>query len=449
MLFHSLEFFYLLLTLWIFYYLPPLRRHQATLLLLGSFFFYSWESSHYLILLVASAVWSSHCGERSSSSRLWLFLGMLGNLGLLGFFKYATLFFPAFFSGSLEQSKNLGLIYLPLPIGISFFTFQGISLVVDQSRSSEQLQSGKLIPRLLYISFFPQLIAGPIVRARYFLKQLGPKQIADIDWSSCYRYLVLGFFFKRVIADNLKDLTNWIKYPEFLALPSFELLLFLVAYSVQIFADFAGYSLIAMGLAGLFGYVLPVNFNRPYLATSFSDFWRRWHMTLSQFLRDYLYIPLGGNRQGIWRTYAHLMVVMALGGLWHGASWNYVAWGLAHGVFLVMEHPFRALRLNLVLTAIRGVTVYLAVTLAWLLFVLPTPGQWLEYIFALSSNWGRRPDFGDTYLALLFIVPVCFYHSLEWMPRLKERIAPMAYGVLLFLIFVESGAPGDFIYFQF
>lgn len=448
MLFHSREFFFLLSLLWLLYYLPILRKQQKMILLLGSFAFYSWENSHYLVLLATSAFWSSLCADRAQRSRTWLYLGVAGNLALLAFFKYANLLMPGLFTHSLEVSKASGLIFLPLPVGISFFTFQGISLVVDQSRDEAGLRPGDRVSRLLYIAFFPQLIAGPIVRARHFLIQLGPKTLGQINWSLCYRYLVLGFFFKRVVADNLKDLDKWFQYPKFLELSSVELATFLVAYSARIFADFAGYSLIAMGLAGLFGYALPMNFNRPYLATSFSDFWRRWHITLSQWLRDYLYIPLGGNRRGLIRTYANLMVVMALGGLWHGASWNYVAWGLAHGLFLVGEHPFRARIRGRWRTFAWGVLVYGLVTLAWLLFVLPTPAQWVEYVRAMARLPGPFNP-GDLFTAAFFVAPVGIYHALAWTPSWKERLSPVIYGLLLFLITVESGTPGDFIYFQF
>ncbi|MEQ8682884.1 MAG: MBOAT family O-acyltransferase, partial [Cyclobacteriaceae bacterium] len=230
------------------------------------------------------------------------------------------------------------LIAIPLPIGISFFTFQGISLLVDAYRNragtSDQIRVlpfwKLLFHTSLYISLFPQLVAGPIVKAHDFYPQIRTKYLSGIQWNYVFQHVVTGYFLKMVVADNLKDFTGELVWPSFERFSSVELLVYLFGYSMQIFADFAGYSLIAIGISGLFGYIIPQNFNFPYVASGFSDFWKRWHISLSTFLKEYLYIPLGGNRKGRVRTYLNLMIVMALGGLWHGAlfmDWHWLQKG--------------------------------------------------------------------------------------------------------------------------
>ena len=266
----------------------------------------------------------------------------------------------------------------------------------------------------LFKSFFPYLVAGPIVKAHEFYPQIEAKNLQDIAWETAFRCLVVGYFLKMVVADNLKDATFWIEYPHFLRHSSVGLLALLFGFSMQIFADFAGYSLIAIGLGHLFGYNLPTNFNFPYLSRSFSEFWKRWHISLSTWLRDYLYFPLGGNRKGKIRTYLNLFIVMFLGGLWHGASWKYAVWGSFHGLALAVERLFRN-KINLprhwVLDSLRVLVVFSFVTFAWLLFRLPTLKQVYDYLGRHFQRRGRnalcncrvRPDLlrtGHTLLCL-------------------------------------------------
>ena len=279
-------------------------------------------------------------------------IGIAANLSILAFFKYAGLLSRTFLSIDPQQGGGVGhfIAMIPLPVGISFFTFQGMSLVADTfgSRNLPQLQqivhrkaSRHWLHTMLFVSYFPQLVAGPILKAHEFLPQIRQKFFGTINWERCFRPLILGYFLKMVIADNLKDYTYWIEYPYFLEFHSLHLLGMLFGYSMQIFADFAGYSLIAIGIGRLFGYELMTNFNFPYISRSFSEFWRRWHISLSSWLRDYLYVPLGGNRKGRVRTYLNLFLVMFLGGLWHGAAWSYAVWGTTHGLFLAVERALR------------------------------------------------------------------------------------------------------------
>src|SRR3954447_10537942 len=409
MLFNSIPFVILVLVTFGLYYIPFLRRGQVLVLIAASFIFYAYERPSLLLLLLASIainVVTSYfvAVDKVSRQRLWAVLGVVLNLGLLLFFKYSPLFANTFMGGG---STSLGrfLISIPLPIGISFFTFQGISLVVEVFRDQQHRGDGGSHPRVvprnfmehlantaLFKSFFPYLVAGPIVKAHEFYPQLGPKKFRDIRWEAAFRALTIGYFLKMVVADNMKDATFWIEYPFFMNDSAFALIALIFGYSMQIFADFAGYSLIAIGLGHLFGYALPINFNFPYISRSFSEFWRRWHISLSTWLRDYLYFPLGGNRKGKLRTYLNLFIVMFLGGLWHGASWKYAVWGTFHGLALALERLLTnkiTLPRNWILDSLRVLIVFSFVTLAWLLFKLPTLQQALDYLSAIFNSVGQ------------------------------------------------------------
>ena len=291
MLFNSYQFVVLVIVTMMLFYLPSAVKLQRFILILASFVFYASNQPVLLLLLLFSIAINItttslvRCGT-PSNRHFFAALGVVLNLGVLVFFKYSPLLGRTLFN----SPNTLGdfLISIPLPIGISFFTFQGITLLVDTLRFNEDstkfaLPYGSTINHVinttLYISFFPQLVAGPIVKAHDFIPQITPKLFQKIDWNSCFNHLVSGYFLKIVIADNLKDQTFWISYPYFEALGTGTLISLLFGYSMQIFADFAGYSLIAMGVAGLFGYKLPENFNFPYISRSISEFWRRWHIS--------------------------------------------------------------------------------------------------------------------------------------------------------------------------
>ena len=467
MLFNSLEFVVLVLLTGILYYSNILRPFQVVILIVASFVFYGSHNPSLLLLLLFSVSvnaftsWKVHFGN-TAHARKWAFAGVATNLLVLAFFKYAGLFASSL---PLPTSTAEFLSTIPLPIGISFFTFQGISLLIDTFNESEDDSETKnslvapdgrthFLSTVFYISFFPQLVAGPIVKAHEFLPQIGVKRFANIDWDYCFQKLVLGYFLKMFVADNLKDYTFWIQYPFFLNLSSADLVLLLFGYSMQIFADFAGYSLIAIGVAGLFGYRLPKNFDFPYIAASFSEFWRRWHISLSTWLRDYLYFPLGGNRKGRVRTYFNLFVVMFLGGLWHGAAWSYAVWGTVHGLALAVERLLRnrfRLPEGTVSLWIQRIGVFCFVTFAWLLFKLPEFSHVVAYVEAIGTNLSKRPNIATAYYVLFFSFPVVAYHAhyLIDSPNLKKAIRPYLLGMMLFMLIFNSGSPGEFIYFQF
>lgn len=514
MLFNTWTFLVFLAVTFVAYHFLPWQGRQRVwwqigLLTVASYVFYAWHTP-WLVIILAASTWINayvtlrlvRPGTPPEERKKWVTFAIMANLGVLIFFKYASLIVGSFLPRSRWSHWGFDLTQIPLPVGISFFTFQGISLVVDvyrkpevvredgkskvESRKSgdacllgDSLGHSKLStldsrPSSLFFkvaffkAFFPQLVAGPIVKAHEFMHQIGAKSLARIDWDDAVKKLILGFFLKMVVADNLREATAWLHYPQFMGNSGLNLLFMLYAFSFQIFADFAGYSLIAMGLARLFGYELPMNFNFPYISQSITEFWRRWHISLSTWLREYLYIPLGGNRKGALRTYANLIVVMLLGGLWHGAAWSFMVWGGAHGVFLALERLIGVKvegekvgkwGQGLLVTA-RIILTFNLVSFMWLLFQLPDirhVGAYLQEIAACRS--GNSPQI--MFAVLFFGLPVIVYHfwgmlrPRYWMTfetkhsRAATFLMNGTYGILLFLILVNSGSPGSFLYFQF
>lgn len=468
MLFTSFIFAGLVVITFILYYLPILSKIQVPILITSSLLFYSYNQPILVLLLILSVlinIFSSYFVTYGNPNhrKLYAILGVALNLLILLFFKYSPLFSKTFFN----ETSSVGefLINMPLPIGISFFTFQGISLVVDVYKQ-KYFDNKDIVPKsflkhservFFFKGFFPQLISGPIVKAHEFIPQIRVKYFKDIQWESFLKTIVTGYFLKMVVADNLNDLTFWLAYPFFEAQSTLNLLFLLFAYSCQIFADFAGYSLIAIGLAKLFGYDFKANFNFPYISSSFKEFWKRWHISLSSFLMEYLYIPLGGNKKGKVRTYINLMIVMFLGGLWHGASWSYAVWGSFHGIALAIER-FLSDKINInphkLLKVFKVLMVFSFVTLAWLLFKLPNFEHVIDYFKCLGRNTGVEINFKTIVYIALYSTPVLIYHLIY---LIKERpyyfqiksLEYVPYGAMLFLIFVNSGSSGAFIYFQF
>jgi alginate O-acetyltransferase complex protein AlgI len=493
MLFNTFPFVWLFLATFVVYYLPFLRRWQVGVLIVASFIFYGYSSPKLLILLVSSIALNTLTSYQVAKQphparRWWAFAGVLVNLGILGFFKYAGLLTSLALGITHAEKGQLAqyLTQIPLPIGISFYTFEGISLLLDVWRKKDgacvvtspggnvaaaSTPGRHLRNTALFIAFFPHLIAGPILKAAGFYPQITAKRFRDIPWTVVFRALVTGYFLKMVVADNLKDYTFWIAYPYYRAIDSVTNCTLLFGYSIQIFADFAGYSLIAIGLGGLFGYTLPQNFNMPYISRSIGEFWRRWHISLSTWLRDYLYIPLGGNRLGGVRTYINLMLVMLLGGLWHGAALSYMFWGGYHGIGLATERFFAerreagnlgpAARPGLLLSAAQMLGVFLFVTLGWLFFKLTDFGYALDFL-RVVAQCRIAPNPGQIIAVALFSFPVIVYHlhylcstgeEGDWPALLVKQfwpvMEPAALGLMLTLLVVDSGSSHAFIYFQF
>lgn len=442
----------------------------VAVLLVASVVFYAWHVPIYIAILIASAgvdyvaaLVLARVPPEATARRRWILGVSLGvNLGLLGFFKYAGLLNDAVARAARTVGIEIPIteVSLILPMGISFYTFQSMSYTIDVYR-------GVLAPIrsftgfFLYIIFFPQLVAGPIVRAVDFLPQMPrPRRLRLKVFYEGVWLMIVGFFLKMVCADNLAVYVDahWDAGYGERATAAFAAWL-AVMFSGQIFADFAGYSSIARGLSYLLGYRLPINFNAPYIAGSLKEFWERWHITLSSWLRDYLYVPLGGNRRGRVRTYVNLLLVMLLGGLWHGAAYTYVMWGAIHGAALAVE---RALGLQ----NDRGVGRFIPVRLLW--FVVTQAVVLVAWVFFRSSSFDNAMAFlaniavmdfhmldSWSWVGMLFLAPLVIHHAWCWAEerRLVGALTPsgraalaavMVYGIVT--LYAGSSA---FIYFQF
>ena len=438
-------------------------------LIVSSALFYAWHIPAYIGILLLSAgidywaaLWLERVPQSAVGRRRWILTISLGtNLGLLAFFKYSGFFMRVLADLIGEDAAALPPeLGIALPMGISFYTFQSMSYTIDVYRGQLKALRG-FWPFFLFISFFPQLVAGPIVRAVEFLPQMPRRR----RLRACVFYegawlIISGFFLKMVCADNLAVYVDefWSRGAEEDAGSGFALWLALM-FSGQIFADFAGYSNIARGTAYLLGYRLPLNFNAPYLAASFKNFWERWHMTLSRWLRDYLYVPLGGNRHGPVRTYVNLMIVMVLGGLWHGAAYTFIAWGAIHGAALAVERLLHLHRddgwgQQLAVRVGWYAVVQSVVLVAWVYFrsqSMEEAGLILGNIAALQ-DWSIGPR--ET-VGALFLLPIALHHAYVWVEdrRLLGPVAPptravLAAGMVYAIVTLYAGT-ADFIYFQF
>jgi D-alanyl-lipoteichoic acid acyltransferase DltB (MBOAT superfamily) len=383
MLFNSYEFIFLFLpiTLIIFFSIGGKGHHRIAIAWLvgASLFFYAWWNPAYLGLMLISILFNYAIGVAlaNKAHKLTLTFGIAVNLLLLGYFKYAN-----FFVDNLNQltGTNYHLETILLPLAISFFTFQQITYLVDAYKG--ETKEYKFLHYCLFVTFFPQLIAGPIVHHREMLPQFAKNCIYKLNHEHLAVGLTiffLGLFKKLILADGIAIYATpvFAAAEQGVALTFFEAWGGALAYTFQLYFDFSGYSDMAIGIARMFGVRLPLNFHSPYKAVNIIEFWRRWHITLSRFLRDYLYIPLGGSRKGKVRRYLNLMITMLLGGLWHGAGWTFVVWGALHGFYLMMNHAWhtvrRALGHDLSHSSCWGrglsqLITFIAIVVAWVFF---------------------------------------------------------------------------------
>lgn len=356
-------------------------------LALASLFFYGYWDARYLPLLLASILFNYWCGMRIGAAgarrRRWLVFALTANLALLAYYKYANFFIDSLNRVAGAQVPDWSII---LPIGISFFTFTQIAFLVDCYRGLAG--EYRFTHYTLFVSYFPHLIAGPVLHHKEMMPQFDARPRPNAaDFAVGISIFVMGLAKKVLLADPLSVLVG----PVFAAGAEPQLVeawIGALAYTMQLYFDFSGYSDMAIGLSRLFGVRLPLNFNSPYQAANISEFWRRWHMTLSRFLRDYLYVPLGGNRSGKVARYRNLLLTMVLGGLWHGAGWTFVVWGGLHGFYLVLHHAWQALRGQQPPRWWgRGLT-FLAVMLAWVIFRAPDLATAGDVLLALAGGNG-------------------------------------------------------------
>jgi len=377
MLFNSSTFLFFFIIVFIIYWsINNDFKKQNVLLLISSYVFYAWWDWRFLSLIIISSVIDYIVGLKISHSetnkKKWLIVSLIANLGLLSFFKYFN-FFTQSFSDMMQifgwQPNDLTLNII-LPVGISFYTFQTLSYTIDIYRKSFK-PTNNLISFFTYIAFFPQLVAGPIERASNLLPQIERKRTFKKEWfNEGLIQILIGLFRKIVIADTLGAYVDTI-YENIGIYNSSSIILATFLYAFQIYYDFSGYSDIAIGTAKLLGFKFNPNFNLPYFSKSLTEFWRKWHMSLSYWLRDYLYISLGGNRKGIKITYRNLMLTMLLGGLWHGSSWNFVIWGGIHGFVLSVEkflNSKKYISLPKKINFLGYLITFLVVLLSWVFF---------------------------------------------------------------------------------
>lgn len=460
MLFTQLEFPIFFAIVLIATWLTRNRASRNLVLLVASYYFYAYWDYRFCGLLVLSTVVDFFVAKAIQSSaddrtrRFLLWTSLCVNLGVLGFFKYFNFFIES--ARPLLESIGLsgGTLSIILPVGISFYTFQTLSYTIDVYRGKLKATES-LLDFALYVAFFPQLVAGPIVRARELLPQLAmvPR------WSKrrCYggaQQMLRGAVKKVLLADRLGEMVDVVfAGPELYS--GVTVWIAVIAYAGQIYYDFSGYSDIAIGAAKMLGYRFPANFRHPYLATSIADFWHRWHITLSRWLRDYLYISLGGNRGTSVATYRNLLITMTLGGLWHGAAWTFVLWGIWHGAVLAFERYFRIVVKLRPWFLVRWGTTMLIVLVGWVLFRssdLRTTQVVLAKMLTFCSGIHWYPP-----LALGAIACLLLEHA-AWKTRLRRAMrlpalawySPIATTVMLWaLILYAPRGFRPFVYFQF
>jgi alginate O-acetyltransferase complex protein AlgI len=472
MLFNSFVFLFFFLWVLVVHHSPISWTLKKMHLLAMSYLFYAAWNPPFVLLLLISTFWDwniaekIHRSETQKKRRLWLSLSLTLNLGLLVVFKYSSFLIENFnhliaFTGVQWTLTDPGLI---LPMGISFYTFQTLSYTLD-------VYFKRLKPwhsfndYALFVSFFPQLVAGPIVRAKDFLPQTqNQTKTSSSVFSVGVSLFIIGLFQKMVLADAFFAPIVDQVFSSSQSLDSSSAWIGGVLFSAQIFCDFSGYSLCAIGVAMCLGFRLPINFKSPFAAIGFSDFWRRWHISLSSWLRDYLYIPLGGNRSGRFKTFRNLSLTMLLGGLWHGAAWTFIVWGGLHGLYLIVERLLKShwrwkLHNNIFAQWFLSLLTFFFIMLAFVVFRADSFQQAIDIILAMFSGtqtqsliawdwWTQIVLF--TFLALLLVqwalrhkTPTDVITNMPWILR------SMILYACLILIVISSGGSDAFIYFQF
>jgi alginate O-acetyltransferase complex protein AlgI len=473
LLFNSLTFIVFFAAVMAIHYSPISWTAKKCSLLVASYVFYAaWNPPFAILLALSTAVdwkaaqWIAR-SDTKARRNAFLLLSLVFNLGLLAFFKYGEF--------ALENwtalMKALGVDYkapewnIVLPVGISFYTFQTMAYTLDVYLR-RAAPSKSLLDFSLFVSFFPQLVAGPIVRPSQLVPQFAEPKQADMR-TVCWglALMTIGLFEKVVLADTFLAPASDGAFGADRAIAPLDAWTGVLAFSGQIFFDFSGYSTTAVGVALALGFALPNNFNFPYAAIGFSDFWRRWHISLSTWLRDYLYIPLGGNKKGRLRTYANLMITMLLGGLWHGASWTFVVWGGLHGLYLAAERalkefiPDRKAFHSFAFKAAMAMVTYFLVNVTWVFFRAEDfahASRFLGSMFGLHAEAERVLYWNDIIPALLVISAMVITHwrmRATTMEGLVEKapafLVAIVWALMLFALVAAQGSDAAFIYFQF
>lgn len=481
MVFSSLIFICLFLPVVLILYMICPARYRNLLLTLASLLFYAWGEPRYIFIMLFSTVFDYgngrlieyFDGQKKAQAKKWiLVLSVAGNLGILFFFKYTDLLIR---SWNQLTVSHLGLLNLALPIGISFYTFQTMSYTIDVYRGRVKAQHN-LIAFGMYVSMFPQLIAGPIVRYQCIENQLEKRVITEERWVKGMQRFLIGLGKKVIFANQIGLLWDEIVKENILSLSTTGAWLGAIAYTFQIYFDFSGYSDMAIGLGQMFGFTLPENFNYPYESRNITEFWRRWHMTLGTWFREYLYIPLGGNRKGIQRQIVNLLIVWFLTGLWHGASWNFVLWGLYFFVILMVEKVFLLKEMERWPKTLRHVYGKFFIVVGWVLFAVEDfdkMGSYLQIMFGIKNSLINETAVYQLQVYGIFMVVLAVASTrlpIKLMNKLRrhmlrvetefavkkgkqvEFLAYSAYTILILLIsmgLLISGSYNPFLYFRF
>lgn len=474
MLFNSYLFWTYFAIVYLLYRLLP-HRGQNWMLLVASYIFYGWWDWRFLFLLGLTSVMDYIIGLKIGLSRTpreakgYLLVSVIANLGLLGFFKYYGFFARelAELGQTLGMNLSLPMLNIVLPVGISFYTFQELSYTIDVYRKRIE-PVRRLSDFALYVSFFPQLVAGPIERSENLIPQvLRPRTVRLADFGPGLYLVLSGLFTKIVLADNMAMIANSIFAADPNTLSGAECLMGVYAFALQVYGDFSGYSSIARGIAKWMGFDLMLNFRMPYLALSPSDFWRRWHISLSTWLRDYLYIPLGGSRGSTWKTYRNLMLTMTLGGLWHGANWTFLCWGIYHGLLLCLYRPFEKGPVDEFaprrfgdwpINFLRGLVMFHLVCFGWVMFRAESMHQVWIFMERIALHFEMTP-YAKLLFGLIAFYALPFLLFEYWLEKRKNVMGLMevpwlARGLVYvyFVVMLQLCPPEqahEFIYFQF
>jgi alginate O-acetyltransferase complex protein AlgI len=446
---------------------------QNTFLLIASLFFYSWGEGYLVGLMLVSITCNYFIAlgiDRFASTKKWILAaGLILNLSLLATYKYAD-----FIVGNINtlllilNFKTFEQPNIHLPLGISFFTFQAMSYIIDVYRGDAKHEKN-LFNVGLYIALFPQLIAGPIVRFHDIAQQIVSRTVSNHLFFSGLRRFIFGLAKKVLIANTLGEVADEIFALDEESRTMQLATLGIICYTLQIYFDFSGYSDMAIGLGRMFGFRFLENFNYPYISSSIQEFWRRWHMSLSRWFRDYLYIPLGGGRVATWRVYFNLVTVFFLCGLWHGASWNFVVWGMIHGIFLILERAGLNKIIERTWRPLCHAYVLFVVIISWVFFRADTLSDSLTYlrdlfsISDLSGQWGSLGFYATTKVIFILVIgfilstPAYSWLSHHWLKRIETRpvfsfsLNALLLAGLLFLCvgYLASDTYNPFIYFRF
>ena len=475
MLFSSPIFLFLFLPFTLILYFITPKIFKNLFLLIISLCFYTWGEKELVVLIILSAIidYSSGLIISNGEKKLGLIVSIFFNLSILIYFKYSNFVF----NNLIEVLQSFNISYLNalnfsdvvLPLGISFYTFQTMSYTIDVYRGVVKANKN-FIDFAMYVTLFPQLIAGPIVRYKEIEKELTNRTVTTQLFANGVERFIIGLAKKMIIANNCAFLADGI-----FALPASEISfvmawLGVIAYSFQIYFDFSGYSDMAIGLGKMFGFNFPENFNYPYISRSVREFWRRWHITLSNWFKDYLYISLGGNRKGNTRTYINLLIVFFITGLWHGANWTFIVWGLFHGLFLVLERLGLKKLLNKIPHFLSHIYLLLIINISWVFFRSDSVGYSFSYLKAMFSfKQSTNFEYLNFYLtkeiiiallfALFFSTPIikwvinylknCENKLLNYKIMKIIKVACLTFLLLMCFVYISTDSYNPFIYFRF